>query len=279
MQPKQTRITEGFDYFLKQNELGKTDSKNINQLLLMMDENGYIDKQTILEKIFAKAADANANYRNFIKRILDAIGRLIEDSEADSKEKRILNSIEVNTLKANKMRKAQLQLKVGYFPTDIQPLKNWQYDDENFESNTAKDATQSIDESTIKVFISYNKKNERDVQKFKRLFDEKMKLINDKKVITWTMKQLLPGSKFDEQIQENLNKSDLCLGALSQHFLKSEYILKKEMPHFLERNALFLFGLDKRIDGKESSIEGFFRKVSQESDKDNANILQQQVCS
>jgi hypothetical protein len=88
-----------------------------------------------------------------------------------------------------------------------------------FESNTAKDATQSIDESTIKVFISYNKKNERDVQKFKRLFDEKMKLINDKKVITWTMKQLLPGSKFDEQIQENLNKSDLCLGALSQHFL------------------------------------------------------------
>ena len=108
MQPKQTRITEGFEYFLKQNELGKTDSKNINQLLLMMDENGYIDKQTILEKIFAKAADANANYRNFIKRILDAIGRLIEDSEADSKEKRILNSIEVNTLKANKMRKAQL---------------------------------------------------------------------------------------------------------------------------------------------------------------------------
>jgi hypothetical protein len=37
----------------------------------MMDENGYIDKQTILEKIFAKAADANANYRNFIKRILE----------------------------------------------------------------------------------------------------------------------------------------------------------------------------------------------------------------
>ncbi len=278
MQPKQTRITEGFEYFLKQNELGKTDSKNINQLLLMMDENGYIDKQTILEKIFAKAADANANYRNFIKRILDAIGRLIEDSEADSKEKRILNSIEVNTLKANKMRKAQLQLKVGYFPTDIQPLKNWQYDDENFELNTAKDATQSIDESTIKVFISYNKKNERDVQKFKRLFDEKMKLINDKKVITWTMKQLLPGSKFDEQIQENLNKSDLCLGALSQHFLKSEYILKKEMPHFLERNALFLFGLDKRIDGNESSAENFFIKTKEELSEDDANILEQQVC-
>jgi coproporphyrinogen III oxidase len=31
--------------------LGKTDSKNINRLLQMMDENGHIDKQTILEQI------------------------------------------------------------------------------------------------------------------------------------------------------------------------------------------------------------------------------------
>jgi hypothetical protein len=32
-------------------------------------------------------------------------------------------------------------------------------------------------------------------------------------------------------------------------------ILNKEIPHFLEQNALFVFGLDKRIDGKKSSIE------------------------
>ncbi|CAB5507376.1 High-affinity carbon uptake protein Hat/HatR [Bathymodiolus azoricus thioautotrophic gill symbiont] len=279
MQPKQTRITEGFEYFLKQNELGKTDSKNINQLLLMMDENGYIDKQTILEKIFAKAADANANYRNFIKRILDAIGRLIEDSEADSKEKRILNSIEVNTLKANKMRKAQLQLKVGYFPTDIQPLKNWQYDDENFELNTAKDATQSIDKDAIRIFISYSKHNESDTQHFKRLFEAKNPDIGGKKVVIWTMQELIAGSAFDKQIQEKLNRSDFGIGAFSQQFLQSDYILNKEIPHFLEQNALFLFGLDKRIDGKKSSIEDFFSKVSQESDKDNnTHILQQHVC-
>jgi ABC-type metal ion transport system substrate-binding protein len=43
---------------------GKTDSKNMNRLLQMMDENGHIDKQTILEQIFATAADADANYRN-----------------------------------------------------------------------------------------------------------------------------------------------------------------------------------------------------------------------
>jgi hypothetical protein len=36
----QQQIIKGFDYFLKQNELGKTDSKNMNRLLQMMDENG-----------------------------------------------------------------------------------------------------------------------------------------------------------------------------------------------------------------------------------------------
>jgi hypothetical protein len=46
--------------------LGKTDSKNINRLLQMMDENGHIDKQTILEQIFVTAADADANYRTLI---------------------------------------------------------------------------------------------------------------------------------------------------------------------------------------------------------------------
>ncbi|VVH65304.1 hypothetical protein BSPLISOX_1749, partial [uncultured Gammaproteobacteria bacterium] len=135
----QQQITKGFDYFLKQNELGKTDSKNINRLLQMMDENGHIDKQTILEQIFVTAADADANYRNFIKRTLDAIARLIEDSEANSEAEKILKSIEINALKANKIRKAQLQLKVGYSSANIQPLANRQYEDENFEPNIAKD--------------------------------------------------------------------------------------------------------------------------------------------
>jgi hypothetical protein len=52
----------------------------------------HIDKQTILEQIFVTAADADANYRNFIKRTLDAIARLIEDSEANSEAEKILKS-------------------------------------------------------------------------------------------------------------------------------------------------------------------------------------------
>jgi hypothetical protein len=60
----------------------------------------------------------------------------------------------------------------------------------------------------------------------------------------------LPKVEYLQQIQENLNKSDFCFGALSQQFLQSEYITTQEIPHFLQQKSLFLFGLDKRIDGK-----------------------------
>jgi hypothetical protein len=53
-----------------------------------------------------------------------------------------------------------LQLKVGYFSANIQPLANRQYEDENFEPNIAKDTHKPIDENAIRVFISYSKHNE-----------------------------------------------------------------------------------------------------------------------
>jgi hypothetical protein len=62
-----------------------------------------------------------------------------------------------------------------------------------------------------------------------------------KKVVIWTMNQLLAGSAFDEQIQENLNKSVFGFGALSQQFLGSDYITTKEMPYFLQKKSLFRF--------------------------------------
>ncbi|WP_180323920.1 NACHT domain-containing protein, partial [bacterium endosymbiont of Bathymodiolus sp. 5 South] len=274
----QQQIIKGFDYFLKQNELGKTDSKNINRLLQMMDENGHIDKQTILEQIFVTAADADANYRNFIKRTLDAIARLIEDSEANSEAEKILKSIEINALKANKIRKAQLQLKVGYSSANIQPLANRQYEDENFEPNIAKDTHKPIDENAIRVFISYSKDNKSDAQYFRQLFEKRKPVIDGKEVVIWTMNQLIAGSSFDEQIQENLNKSDFGFGALSQQFLQSEYITTQEIPHFLQQKSLFLFGLDKRIDGNTLSVDDFFSKVNKKLNKDNTKILQEQVC-
>jgi hypothetical protein len=50
------------------------------------------------------------------------------------------------------IRKAQLQLKVGYSSANIQPLANRQYEDENFEPNIAKDTHKPIDENAIRVF-------------------------------------------------------------------------------------------------------------------------------
>jgi hypothetical protein len=86
------------------------------------------------------------------------------------------------------------------------------------------------------------------------------------------------GSAFDEQIQENLNKSDFGFGALSRQFLGSDYITTKEMPYFLQKKSLFLFGLDKRINGNTLSVDDFFSKVNKKLNKDNTKILQEQVC-
>jgi hypothetical protein len=68
----------------------------------------------------------------------------------------------------------------------------------------------------IRVFISYSKHNESDAQCFRRLFEKMEPVIDGKKVVIWTMNQLLAGSAFDEQIQENLNRSVFGFGALSQ---------------------------------------------------------------
>jgi hypothetical protein len=51
-------------------------------------------------------------------------------------------------------------------------------------------------------------------------------------------------SYINTQIQENLNRSDFGFGALSQQLLGSDYITTKEMPYFLQKKSLFLFGLD-----------------------------------
>jgi hypothetical protein len=85
-----------------------------------------------------------------------------------------------------------------------EPASN--YEDENFEPNTAKDTHKPIDENAIRVFISYSKHNKSDAQYFRQLFEKRKPVIDGKKVVIWTMNQLLAGSAFDEQIQENSNQ-------------------------------------------------------------------------
>jgi hypothetical protein len=49
----------------------------------------------------------------------------------------------------------------------------------------------------------------------------------------------------------------------------------KILPHFLQQKSLFLFGLDKRIDGNTLSVDDFFSKVNKKLNKDNTKILQE----
>jgi hypothetical protein len=45
------------------------------------------------------------------------------------------------------------------------------------------------------------------------------------------------------------------------------------MGIFIQQKSLFLFGLDKRIDGNTLSVDDFFSKVNKKLNKDNTKIL------
>ena len=268
-------IIDSFDYFLKSNELGKTDAKNINRLLQMIDTDGYIEKQVVLDELFKKAANADANYRNFVKRVRDAIDNAQAEDD-DLTGKKILESIEVNIVKASKTQPTRLQLTTRYVaPIVVQPEANRQYDESNFQENTVKDIG-----NDIKIFISYSKEDEALVNDFKELFTSRAPYINERRVEIWTMQELTFGDTFDWQIQQNLHSADFGLAALSQNFLESEYIKKEEASYLLDRNCLLLFGLDAKIDGKGVNVGEFFTKMKKTlPTKDiHQQTLQQQVC-
>jgi hypothetical protein len=54
--------------------------------------------------------------------------------------------------------------------------------------------------------------------------------------------------------------------------------LRGRAIYFLQKKSLFLFGLDKRINGNTLSVDDFFSKVNKKLNKDNTKILQEQVC-
>ncbi|SHA10971.1 WD-repeat protein [Bathymodiolus thermophilus thioautotrophic gill symbiont] len=273
-------IIDSFDYFLKSNELGKTDAKNINRLLQMIDADGYIEKQVVLDELFKKAANADANYRNFVKRVRDAIDNA-QAEDGDLTGRKILESIEVNIVKASKTQPTRLQLTTRYVaPIVVQPEANRQYDESIFQKNIAKDAGKKIDANDIIIFLSHSKEDERLVHDFQELFESRSPCINERSVKIWTMQELTFGGSFDQQIQQNLRSADFGLAALSQNFLKSEYIKEKEVSCLLGDNRLLLFGLDAKIDGKDTSADDFFTQMKEALPKGDLHqqTLQQQVC-
>ena len=85
---------------------------------------------------------------------------------------------------------------------------------------------------TIEVFISYSKQD-------KELRDgllAHLRPLETKGIITWHDRQILPGTRWDEEIRARLNAADIILLLISADFLNTDYCKNVEIPEALRRH-------------------------------------------
>lgn len=82
------------------------------------------------------------------------------------------------------------------------------------------------------AFVSYSHKDER----YRQSLDISLaQLRRDHLISVWHDRKILPGQKWDQEIDENLNSAALVLLLVSPDFLASEYAYTREMSRALER--------------------------------------------
>ena len=85
-----------------------------------------------------------------------------------------------------------------------------------------------------KVFFSYSHVDEG----MRDQLDKHLSMLKRNGVIeTWHDRRIVPGERFDEAIDANLNAADIILLLISKDFLASDYCYSVEMNRALERNA------------------------------------------
>ena len=84
----------------------------------------------------------------------------------------------------------------------------------------------------VRVFFSYSHADDR----HRIRLEKALKLLERQGLIdTWTDRKLLPGDRWEEGIEEELERADLVLFLVSDDFLASDFIWGREMKRALER--------------------------------------------
>jgi predicted nucleotide-binding protein len=83
-----------------------------------------------------------------------------------------------------------------------------------------------------KVFISYSHEDELWKEK---LFNSLRVLERNKAVTLWDASNLTPGSNWGEEIENELQQSDIAILLVSASFLASDFIVNRELPALLKR--------------------------------------------
>ena len=85
-----------------------------------------------------------------------------------------------------------------------------------------------------KIFVSYSH-NEKD-KSLKKIFDTNLAVMKEQDLIeSWTDAEILPGDRWPEEIAEAMSESHLIIFMVSNHFLASSFIRRKEAPIAMTR--------------------------------------------
>jgi hypothetical protein len=84
--------------------------------------------------------------------------------------------------------------------------------------------------STARLFISYSHK---DADWFVKVQDHLALLRMQGNVTAWSDRDILPGDSWNQEIETALREASIAVLLVSPHFLASEFIMRKELPHLM----------------------------------------------
>lgn len=90
-----------------------------------------------------------------------------------------------------------------------------------------------MDKREVKFFVSYAHANKLSAAQFLKLFKEQTGAARSFNYKFWDDNQLVMGEKWNDSIQNALEKCDFGLLLVSPAFLASQYVTEKELPHYL----------------------------------------------
>ena len=116
----------------------------------------------------------------------------------------------------------------------------------------------------INYFVSYAHKDDKEVKKFLKYFNEHIQGRKDFEFKQWADKNIIIGEDWHKQIQEAIAACDLGVLLLSKAFFNSKYIKENELAHFINvsgdvAKAIFPIGI-RKFDTHKSEMFGLDEK-------------------